>query len=85
MTVLSIRGVDDKVAEELKKKAKSDGCSVNSVVLSILGESLGLKKKKRNIVYNDLDDLAGTWNKKDAKEFKKNISQLEKIDKSMWK
>jgi len=85
MTVLSIRGVEDKVAEKLKNKAKSEGTSVNAVVLSILGESLGLRKKKRNVVYNDLDELAGTWNKEDAEEFKSNISQLETIDESMWK
>ena len=35
--------------------------------------------------YNDLDSLAGTWNKKDYDEFNENIASFDQIDEEMWK
>lgn len=39
---------------------KQEGTSVNATPVKLLKEELGLKKKKRTVVYNDLDHLAGT-------------------------
>jgi ABC-type Fe3+-citrate transport system substrate-binding protein len=50
-----------------------------------LRKGLGIDKKRHTAVYNDLDHLAGTWDKKDYKEFVKNIEDFEKIDDKMWK
>ncbi|MBI5180696.1 MAG: antitoxin, partial [Nitrospirae bacterium] len=47
--------------------------------------ALGLEKKKRAIVYDDLDYLAGTWNEKDYLEFQKKIADFEVVDEKMWK
>ena len=69
----------------IKKKAKQEGVSVNSLVWRIIKEGLGLKKKPRNIVFTDLDNLAGTWSEKEYSEFQKKIADLEKIDENMWK
>jgi len=43
------------------------------------------EKKKHTVIYNDLDHLAGTWDKKDYREFQKNAGDFEKIDEDMWK
>lgn len=43
-------------------------------MLRLLKESLGIEKKKRGVVYDDLDHLAGTWSKKDATEFERATS-----------
>lgn len=59
--------------------------SINTALLNILRKELGLEKKRHYNVYNDLDHLAGTWDKKDFKEFQKNIEDFEKIDTIMWK
>ncbi|MEK7332733.1 MAG: antitoxin, partial [Nitrospirota bacterium] len=64
MSVMTIRGIDDTTAKVLKQKAKKEGVSVNAVLLKTLRESLGLEKKRRTIIYDDLDYLAGTWNEK---------------------
>ena len=48
-------------------------------------EDLGIKKKKRAMVYNDLDHLAGTWSDKDYREFSQATADFEKIDKKLWK
>ena len=85
MSTMTIRGLDDLTIRALKEKAKQEGMSVNSTLVKLLQEELGLKKKKRTVVYNDLDHLAGTWSDKDFKEFQKKIKDFEKIDETTWK
>lgn len=84
MSVVTVRGIDDTMAKVLKEKAKQEGTSVNTVLLKTLRESLGLKKKKRTVIYNDLDHLAGTWSGKDFLEFQEKIADFETVDKKIW-
>lgn len=85
MAVMTVRGIDDNVLRALKEKAKKEGTSVNATLLKVLRESLGLEKKKRTIIYDDLDHLAGTWSEKDYSEFQSRIDSFETVDKKMWK
>jgi plasmid stability protein len=85
MTIMTLRGIDEKTAEALKEKAKREGNSVNAVTLRLLRESLGLEKKKRNVIYTDLDYLAGTWSREEAADFERNTAVFEKVDEDIWK
>jgi hypothetical protein len=85
MGAITIRGIDNDISNALREKAKKEGASINSVVLRLVRESLGLKKKKRTVIYTDLDQLAGTWDKKDYAEFQQKVADFEKIDKKIWK
>lgn len=85
MSTMTIRGLDDLTIKALKEKAKQEGTSVNAALVKLLREELGLKKKKRTVVYDDLDHLAGTWSDKDYKEFQKRTEDFEKIDETIWK
>jgi plasmid stability protein len=85
MKAMAVRGLDDDTIAALKEKARQDGSSVNAAPLKSLRKGLGIDKKRHTAVYNDLDHLAGTWDKKDYKEFVKNIEDFEKIDDKMWK
>ena len=85
MKTMTIRGLDDLTINALKEKAKKEGSSVNAALVKLLQEELGIKKKKRTMVYNDLDHLAGTWSDKDCKEFLQATTDFEKIDKNLWK
>jgi plasmid stability protein len=85
MTTMTLRGIDDTISGALKEKARREDTSVNTVMLRILKEGLGLEKKKRNVVYDDLDHLAGTWSAEDAAEFEKATAVFEKVDEDMWK
>jgi hypothetical protein len=84
MTTMTLRGIDETISGALKEKARREDTSVNSVMLRILKEGLGLEKKKRNVVYDDLDHLAGTWSAEDAAEFEKATAVFEKVDDEMW-
>ena len=85
MATMTIRGLDDLTVKALREKAKEEGTSVNATLVKLLKEDLGLKKKKRMVVHNDLDHLAGTWSDKDYKEFQKIMKDFETIDENMWK
>jgi hypothetical protein len=85
MATMTLRGIDERIAAVLKEKARKEGTSVNALMLRLLKESLGIEKKKRGVVYDDLDHLAGTWSKKDAAEFERATSVFEKVDEEMWK
>ncbi len=85
MATMTLRGVDDRIAAVLKERARKEGTSVNALMLRLLKESLGIEKKKRGAVYDDLDHLAGTWSKKDAAEFDRATAVFEKVDEEMWK
>lgn len=69
----------------MKEKARREGTSVNAALLKTPKESLGLEKRKRSAVYDDLDYLAGTWNAQDAAEFNRATAVFEKVDEEMWK
>jgi len=84
MRTMTLRGIDEKTAEALKEKARSEGTSVNAVTLRLLRESLGLEKRKRSVRYSDLDHLAGTWTAEEEAEFERNTSAFEKVDEGMW-
>ena len=83
MTTMTIRGLDDLTIKALKEKAKKEGSSVNAALVKLLQEELGIKKKKRTVVYNDLDHLAGTWSDKDYKEFLQLTADFAKIDENV--
>ncbi len=85
MGAITIRGIDNEIAKALKERAKKEGASINSIVLRIVREALGLQKKKRTIIYTDLNHPAGTWDKKDYAEFQRKIADFETIDKNIWK
>lgn len=85
MGAITIRGVDEAMARVLKERAKKEGSSVNAILLKTMRESFGLKKKKRTVIHDDLDHLAGTWNEKDFTEFQKRIADFEVVDEKMWK
>lgn len=84
MKTLSLRGIDDEMAEALNKEAKRANASLNATLLNLIRESIGLKKKRWTRVYTDLDDLAGTWSEKDEKEFKASTSAFSRIDEDLW-
>jgi hypothetical protein len=78
---LTIRRVPERVKNLLKELARRENKSLNQVSLEILERGLGLTGEE--IVYHDLDDLAGTW--VDDPEFDKAIEEQHRVDPELWK
>jgi hypothetical protein len=59
--------------------------SVNLWVIKTLKQATGTDKKPFFRKYEDLDSLAGGWNRKEAETFLANLNIFEKIDEELWK
>jgi hypothetical protein len=82
---IHLRNVDDQLLRQLKRQAINEEISVNTLILNLLRQSLHLEFSPKFKTYDDLDSLAGTWNKQQFKDFKNIHHDFEKIDKDIWK
>ena len=78
---LTIRKVPGRVKRLLQELAKREEKSLNQVSLEVLERGLGLGSEE--IVYHDLDDLAGTW--VHDPEFDKAIEEQRRVEPELWK
>ncbi len=86
MTNLSIRGLDSLALTELKSRAARENASVNTVVLRLIEQGLGLKRAKPALTrHDDLDALAGSWGPEDGAEFDRATAPFADIDDALWK
>jgi len=86
MKQLTVRGVKSDLHNALKAEAARRGMSVNRVVLALLREAVGLTNGSRqgNVVFDDLDHLAGTWTEEEASEFQSQLTAQRIIDGDLW-
>lgn len=86
MTSISIRGVEEQLANALKQQAKKTHKSVNQFVIEALRKHVGLDKQKRfTVEYNDLDHLFGRWSQEEHDLIQGKINLERKIDMELWK
>lgn len=84
MKAITLRNLSPELTKIIQKRAQEKG-SVNRAVISLLEECAGIQPKQKKVrEYHDLDALAGTWSKKEADEFDRNLRQLRKIDPELW-
>ena len=85
MTNMHLRNIDNQLINKLKLEASRQEVSMNSLIIGLLRRGVGLSRERPITVYHDLDKLAGTWSKQQAKEFLNEISHFEHIEKDLWK
>ena len=83
---ITLRSLDPRLAEEIRRVAREDGISLNKATLKLLRRGAGLQERRvPNVVGHSLDHLIGTWDETDAKHFLRSIRWCEQTDKSFWK
>lgn len=80
----NLRNVTPEVMLILKREASKKNVSVNSFIIQVLEQSLGVIRPAKKVVFHDLDHLAGTWTTKDKEKFDENIKAFEQIDEELW-
>ena len=86
MTNLSIRGLDVRAFTELKSRAAREDASVNTLVLRLIEQGLGLKRAKPALARHDaLDALAGSWGAEAGAAFDNATAAFAEIDGALWK
>ncbi len=86
MNTISLRGIDNELKQRLQEEAGKKQSSVNSLILSLLRESMGMSKtRSRYTGHHDLDALAGTWSEEEAREFLASVEAFEEIEEHLWR
>jgi len=86
LKTITIRGIDNKLDQRLKKAAKKELLSVNQFLLTTLRKVMGLEKDNTHTKeYHDLDFIFGKWTDAEFEKFEKSQAGFEKIDEEMWK
>jgi hypothetical protein len=84
MKSMTVHGIDERTEKLVKKRAKSEGTSVNKVMKGLLAEALGIDKNKQDNREEFLD-LFGVWTEEEGKQFFEAIKDLETIHPEDWK
>lgn len=86
MTVISIRGIDERAVFHLKKQAQQEGSSLNSLVVRLLETVAGVRSTDKGPQrFDDLDALQGTWSAQDARDFESVTGDFAQVDPALWK
>lgn len=78
---LTVRGVPAEVKRLLARRANAEQKSLNAVLVEVLTAAVG--RGKSDVVYTDLDHLAGRW--VEDPEFESAIRMQDQIDHDLWK
>jgi hypothetical protein len=82
---ITLRNIPPELARKLEERRRLEGISLGKAALRILEEGAGLKKDRRPVLHHDLDSLAGTWTKEEARIFERSLRDQRKIDPEMWR
>lgn len=84
MKSFSIRNVSPQLSAALHEEKTKLGMSLNSTVLFLLSESLGLSETSKP-KSNGLGQLGGDWSEEEYQEFMQVLSELRAIDDEIWR
>ena len=87
MKSILLRGINEKLFVEIKKKSEKESLSMNKLIISLLEANLdfALKQKKVKNKYNDLENLFGKWNSKEYEAIRDILKNQREIEKEQWK
>jgi hypothetical protein len=80
---LTIRHVDPELARALEREQRRRGASLNSTVLELLRQALGVEADA--VRSNGLRKLAGTWSAQELEAFAADIAVFEQVDEELWR
>ena len=78
----TIRNIPKRVDQNLRRRAKEQGRSLNDVVVQALSIISGVVEPQQPIKYRDLSDIAGSW--VEDPEFDKIMKEQDQVDPRDW-
>ena len=85
MNAITLRNIPPNLSRRVEQRAKEKGLSMNRTVIQILEDSLGTSNKRAAQLHHDLDHLAGSWSKVEAKEFDEDLTAQRRVDPELWR
>ena len=84
MKPITLRQLPDALARLIRRKAESEGLSLNRAVIAVLEERL-VGRPPAEPQHHDLDALAGVWSDAEARAFDRALAAQRAIDPELWK
>jgi len=85
MKAITLRQIPSQLAEIIEREAAATGASLNKTVLRLLEKATGISGNGRpDRRFHDLDELAGSWTAKQAREFDRHLGDQRQIDPDVW-
>ena len=85
MKAITIHGLDDMLADVLKKRAQQEDNSINGLVKKILAEAMCMKTQARGRHRDEFSVFSGVWTEQDMKDFQKRNADFERVNAADWK
>lgn len=76
----TVRNIPAKLDQELRRRARDEGKSLNEVALEAMARGMGHVPEP--VRYRDMSTIAGTW--KDDPEFDQAIADQDAVDLELW-
>jgi hypothetical protein len=85
MKAITLRQIPTELAEIIEREAQATGTSLNKTVLRLLEKATGVSGRgRRPGRFHDLDELAGSWSAKQAREFDRHLGDQRQLDPDIW-
>lgn len=85
MKPITLRDIPSKVQKAIQKRAARENLSLNKSVNKMLEEYVEQQNDtKKDVVYDDLENLFGLWSQKEAAQFKRNLKKQRRLDQELW-
>ncbi len=84
---LTVRGVDDELADLLRRHADSTGMSLSQAALDLLRRGAGLASKPvaSQTIGHSLDPWFGTWSEQEASAVAQAVADFSTVDPELWR
>ena len=77
----TLREIPPAVDSELRRRAKAEGKSLNTVAIEALIRGSGLGESP--VRQRDLGDVAGTW--REDRDFDQAVADQDRVDERLWR
>lgn len=85
MKAITLRNLPDAVTRLIRRKAATEGISLNRAVIKVLEERFGVGAPLPEPRHHELDELAGSWSDEEAQAFDHALAAQRAIDPELWK
>ena len=87
MNQITIRDLDDELADWIRQFASREGISLNRAALRLLRRGVGLEERDdgADIADSSLDHLIGTWTAEESAQVNRALEDFSHVDNAMWK
>ena len=82
---ITLRNLPEPVGRAVRERAARYHVSLNQSVIQLLAESLGTAANVEERVYDDLDDVIGSWSERRARVAQRSLAAQRRVDQEMWK